>query len=71
MSPEHLTLDSDDGDGREVSSERGSTGVESSLRCCYTNDCEDTEDRTPTGGGVSCYSRPFPLEDGGTSYSTG
>ena len=33
MSPEHLTLDSDDGDGRDVSSERGSTGVESSLRC--------------------------------------
>ena len=29
----NLTLDSDDGVGRDVSSERGSTGVESSLRC--------------------------------------
>ena len=27
------TLDSDDGVGRYLSSERGSTGVESSLRC--------------------------------------
>ena len=29
----NLTLNSDDGVGRDVSSERGSTGVESSLRC--------------------------------------
>ena len=29
----NLTLNSDDGVGRDVSSERGSAGVESSLRC--------------------------------------
>ena len=28
-----LTLDSDDGVGRDVSFERGSTGIESGLRC--------------------------------------
>ena len=33
VSPEHLTLDSDGGVVRYLSSERGSTGVESSLRC--------------------------------------
>ena len=38
----NLTLESDGGVGRNVSSERGSTGVESSLRCRYTSKCEVT-----------------------------
>ena len=53
--------------------ESGSAGVLSSLRCCYLTECEVTGDHLPASGGVSCgrsYSRPFPLKVWSTSYSS-
>ena len=53
--------------------ESGFAGVLSSLRCCYSTECEDTGHLLPTSGGVSwdrSYSRPLPLEVWSTSYSS-
>ena len=53
--------------------ERGRAGVLSSLRCCYSTECEDTGHLLPTNDGVSwgrSYSGPFPLEVWSTSYSS-
>ena len=69
-----LTLNSDS----QISADRGATesgsaGVLSSLRCCYSTECEDTRHLLPTRGGVSwgrSYSRPHPLEIWSTSYSS-
>ena len=52
----------------------GSTGVESSLRCCYLTEYDITGDHPSTSGGVSwgrSYSRPLPLDRIHTvTYST-
>ena len=68
-----LTLDSDDGRGGDGTTESGSAGVLSSLRCIYLTECEVTGGCLSTSGGVSwgrSYStRPFPLEIWSTSYS--
>ena len=53
--------------------ESGSAGVLSSLRCCYSTECEDTGHLLPTSGGGSwgrSYSRPHPLEFWSNSYSS-
>ena len=55
------------------STESGSAGVLSSLRCCYITECEVTEGHLSTSGGVSwgkSYSRSHPLEAWSTSYSS-
>ena len=49
--------------------ESGSAGVLSSLRCCYITECEVIRGHLSTSGGVSCYSRSHPLE-ACTSYSS-
>ena len=68
-----LTLSSDIHSSADRPIEGGSAGVLSSLRCCYSTECEDTGHLLPTSGGVSwgrSYSRPFPLEIWSTSYSS-
>ena len=55
------------------STESGSAGVLSSLRCCYITECEVTGGHLSTSGGVSwgrSYSRPHPLEVWSTRYSS-
>ena len=70
---EHLTMNSSGDvvtDG--CSTESGSAGVLSSLRCRYLTECEVTGDCLSTSGGVSCgrdYSRSLPQEIWCTSYS--
>ena len=56
-----------------VSTESGSAGVLSSLRCCYITECEVTGGHLSTSGGVSwgrSYSRSHPLEAWSISYSS-
>ena len=72
LSKRTLNSDIQNNADRRVS-ESGSAGVLSSLRCCYSAECEDTGHLLPTCGGVSwgrSYSRPFPLEVWSTSYSS-
>ena len=69
-----LTLNSDSQSSTDRgATESGSAGVLSSLRCCYSTECEDTGHLLPTSGGGSwgrSYSRPLPLEVLNTSYSS-
>ena len=56
-----------------VATESCSAGVLSSLRCCYSTECEDTGHVLPTSGGVSwgrSYSRSLPQEIWSTTYSS-
>ena len=69
-----LTLSSDSQSSAERgATESGSAGVLSSLRSCYSTECEDTGHLLPTSGRGSwgrSYSRPLPLEVWSTSYSS-
>ena len=56
-----------------VGTESGIAGILSSLRCCYSTECEDTGYLLPTSGGGSwgrSYSRSKPLKVWNTSYSS-
>ena len=53
--------------------ESGSAGVLSSLRCCYITECEVIRGHLSTSGGVSwcrSFSRSHPLDVWSTSYSS-
>ena len=68
-----LTLNSDIQSSADRPTENGSAGVLSSLRCCYSTECEDTGHLLSTSGGGSwgrSYSRLLPLEVWSTSYSS-
>ena len=49
----------------ELYTESGSAGVLSSVRCCYSTECEETGHLLPTsggGGGCRSHTRPLLLE---------